>query len=64
MRQAEGRKASLRRRSRAKGRKAHAPLRGRSVGLVECDVTDDHERLVARATSTCMTLRGEQAKGR
>ncbi|MGH7369490.1 MAG: PaaI family thioesterase [Candidatus Methylomirabilaceae bacterium] len=37
---------------------------GRTVGLVECDVTDSHERLVARASSTCMTLRGESAKGR
>jgi uncharacterized protein (TIGR00369 family) len=37
---------------------------GRTVGLVECDVTDDEARLVARATSTCMTLRGEQAAGR
>ena len=38
--------------------------RGRSVGLVECDVTDEHGRLVARAKSTCMTLRGAQAAGR
>ena len=37
---------------------------GRSVGLVECDVTDAHGRLVARAKSTCMTLRGAQAAGR
>ena len=37
---------------------------GRTVGLVECDVLDDKERLVARASSTCMTLRGEQAAGR
>ncbi len=37
---------------------------GRTVGLVECDVTDDKQSLVARATSTCMTLRGEQAQGR
>jgi uncharacterized protein (TIGR00369 family) len=37
---------------------------GRSVGLTECDVVDDKERLVARASSTCMTLRGEQAVGR
>jgi uncharacterized protein (TIGR00369 family) len=37
---------------------------GRTVGLVECDVHDDQERLVARAASTCMTLRGEQAVGR
>jgi uncharacterized protein (TIGR00369 family) len=37
---------------------------GRTVGLVECDVLDDKEHLVARASSTCMTLRGEQAVGR
>ena len=37
---------------------------GRTVGLVECDVRDDKDRLVARASSTCMTLRGEQRKGR
>ena len=38
--------------------------RGRTVGLVECDVTDAEGRLVARASSTCMTLRGAQAQGR
>lgn len=38
--------------------------RGRTVGLVECTVTDADGRLVARATSTCLTLRGEQAAGR
>ena len=37
---------------------------GRTVGLVECDITDDKGSLVARATSTCMTLRGGQARGR
>ena len=37
---------------------------GRSVGLVECDVRDTNDRLVAHATSTCMTLRGEAAAGR
>jgi uncharacterized protein (TIGR00369 family) len=37
---------------------------GRSVGLVECDITDEKESLVAHATSTCMTLRREQAQGR
>ncbi len=37
---------------------------GRTVGLVECDVVDDKDRLVARATSTCMTLRGDEARGR
>src|SRR5262245_9247069 len=37
---------------------------GRTIGLAECDVTDERESLVARATSTCMTLLGEQAVGR
>ena len=37
---------------------------GRTVGLVECDVTDADAQLVARASSTCMTLRGPQAAGR
>jgi uncharacterized protein (TIGR00369 family) len=35
---------------------------GRTVGMV--DVTDEKGSLVARATSTCMTLRGAQADGR
>ncbi len=38
--------------------------RGKTMGFVECDITDDHERLVARASSTCMTLHGELAHGR
>ncbi len=38
--------------------------RGRTVGLTECDVVDADERLVAHATSTCMTLRGDAAAGR
>jgi uncharacterized protein (TIGR00369 family) len=42
----------------------HIVRQGRTVGMVECDVTDEKESLVARATSTCLTLRGEQAKGR
>ncbi len=37
---------------------------GRTVGMVECDVIDENGSLVARATSTCMTLRGAGAKGR
>lgn len=39
---------------RAEGRVVHA---GRTLGLVECDVRDEEGRLVARASSTCMTLR-------
>lgn len=42
----------------------HVVKQGRTVGMVECDVTDEHGNLVARATSTCMTLRGSQAEGR
>ena len=38
--------------------------RGRTVGMTECSITDEKGRLVARATSTCLTLRGEQAAGR
>ena len=38
--------------------------RGRTVGLVECDVTTEDGKLVARAVSTCSVLRGEKAEGR
>jgi uncharacterized protein (TIGR00369 family) len=38
--------------------------RGRTVGMVECDVLDEKGSLVARVSSTCMTLRGDMAKGR
>jgi uncharacterized protein (TIGR00369 family) len=37
---------------------------GRTVGLVECRITDGGGSLVAHSTSTCITLRGEQAAGR
>jgi uncharacterized protein (TIGR00369 family) len=45
----------------ARGRVVHG---GRSMGMTECDVVDDQGRLIARATSTCLTLRGEAAEGR
>lgn len=38
--------------------------RGRTVGLVECSVTTEDGKLVARAVSTCSVLRGEKAEGR
>jgi uncharacterized protein (TIGR00369 family) len=38
--------------------------RGRTVGLTECDVEDVDGRLIARASSTCMALRGDSAQGR
>jgi uncharacterized protein (TIGR00369 family) len=37
---------------------------GRTIGLAVCDILDEEDRLVAHATSTFMTLRGDQAKGR
>jgi uncharacterized protein (TIGR00369 family) len=37
---------------------------GKVVGLVECDILDERRRLVARASSTCMTLQGRLAEGR
>jgi uncharacterized protein (TIGR00369 family) len=37
---------------------------GNIVGLVECDILDERGRLVARASSTCMKLRGALAAGR
>ncbi len=45
----------------ARGRVVSA---GKTIGLTECDITDDKGQLIARATSTCMTLRGQQAAGR
>jgi acyl-coenzyme A thioesterase PaaI-like protein len=48
-------------RLRAIGRVVKA---GQTVVLLECDITDEGKNLVARASSTCMTLRGQQAEGR
>jgi uncharacterized protein (TIGR00369 family) len=42
----------------------HVVKRGRTVGLVECDVVDETGSLVARASSTCLTLSGKKAAGR
>jgi uncharacterized protein (TIGR00369 family) len=38
--------------------------RGKTVGLTECRIVDDKDRLIAHATSTVMALRGEMAQGR
>ena len=38
--------------------------RGRTIGYVECDITDEANRLLAKAASTCMVLRGEKSAGR
>ena len=42
----------------ATGRVHHA---GRTIGLATCDVVDEQGRLVAHATSTCMTLREDRS---
>ncbi len=44
--------------------KAVVVKRTRQLGLIECDVLDDKDGLVARLYSTCMVLRGADAKGR
>lgn len=36
----------------------------RTICLVECDIVDEKDSLVARLSSTCMILRGQAAKGR
>lgn len=46
---------------RAEGRVVR---RGSTIGYVECEITDEAGHLVAKASSTCMALRGERAKGR
>ena len=38
--------------------------RGKNVGYVECEITDGDGKHVAKASSTCMVLRGEHAKVR
>ena len=38
--------------------------RGKSVGYLECDVTDEDGKRIAKANSTCFVLRGEQATQR
>ncbi len=38
--------------------------RGRTVGMVECDVANSKGEIVARSSSTCLVLRGDQASGR
>jgi uncharacterized protein (TIGR00369 family) len=38
--------------------------RGSTFGFIECEVTDERNRLIAKASSTCTALRGDRAKGR
>ena len=43
---------------------AHVVNRSRNTGYVECEITDPEGRVLAKATSTCTVLRGDQAKNR
>lgn len=38
--------------------------RGNNIGYIECEVTDDAGKRIAKASSTCFVLRGDQAKSR
>jgi uncharacterized protein (TIGR00369 family) len=38
--------------------------RGKTVGMTDCEVFDEGGSLVAKASSTCLVLRGEMAQGR
>jgi len=44
--------------------KASVTSRGKTVGLIECDVIDANGGLMARASSTCLVLSGSMAQGR
>jgi uncharacterized protein (TIGR00369 family) len=37
--------------------------KGRTLGLVECRITDEGRHLVAYATSTCLTIPGKPGEG-
>lgn len=43
---------------------ARVVKRTRTLGLIECDVEDDKSSLVAKVFSSCMVLRGDEARGR
>lgn len=38
--------------------------RGSTIGYAECEITDESGRLVAKASSTCMALSDDRARGR
>jgi len=38
--------------------------RGHTIGYVECTITDEENRLIAKAASTCTVLRDQKAAGR
>jgi uncharacterized protein (TIGR00369 family) len=38
--------------------------RGKTTAYVECTITDENAKLIAKASCTCMILRGDRATGR
>jgi uncharacterized protein (TIGR00369 family) len=38
--------------------------RGRTIGYLECDIIDENGRAIAKASSTCLVLRGTDAANR
>jgi len=38
--------------------------RGNTIGYVECEIMDEGGRVIAKASSSCIALRGERAGGR
>jgi uncharacterized protein (TIGR00369 family) len=43
---------------------ARVVQRGKTTGYIECDVQDENGKLVAKASSRCIVLRDDAAKGR
>jgi uncharacterized protein (TIGR00369 family) len=43
---------------------AQVVKRTRTLGLIECEITDEGGNLVAKVYSSCMVLRGQEARGR
>ena len=43
---------------------AQVTKRTRTLGLIECEITDEGGSLVAKVFSECMVLRGDKAQGR
>jgi uncharacterized protein (TIGR00369 family) len=38
--------------------------RGQTIGFIECEVKDEKQRLIAKASSTCTVLRGDRHSNR
>lgn len=38
--------------------------RGNTIGYIECEIMDEGGRVIAKASSSCIALRGERARGR